>query len=1786
MPTHTVSVVPHGVTPASTSPMRRRRVMPLVGLIYLGAAVASSWWFNLILYQSIQNDTLWYGFNASVQAWLMDALNRAEYMLTLDSDLTSLVHAQDRTDAAPLRVALLPTVPRLFMYTRALAPAVAIASCRQTSPDNLVWLSTQYCWVDFNRTWELAHTAARQARCARAYATNGAMFLEAVLRNTDMAAFLSTFGGPSGVFTTAIVATLNHTNVGQSFLGYLVAHVQPSVADEVAFWASFDVTMWGMQFQNFFQVGVDNHATLGPALGTTPTLSINAITKINRSPLWTTWIAFTSFYDDMAIAQMYGGGSMIRSDPTFVWGDDSTLAGYDTGSQLFHDAIGPLYSVDMYWLAPPAPLLALVRAYTAALRHAQWTDDAFGHTFAALEPLVATPSSIGSWPSTDSSLSWGFLSGSPLCPSWASLSTVYLREWGFDDACAVQTPLTVPLDRFSLVFAMAATSTRLMDMIAQSVCATTGSTACLAVFAQAASLATTILDSSPSVAAAVPLAAASASSIEVVQFGLHESATPCLLRHAILDPRDPVFAFLAWSYLYDWTTMTREVVSFQGDVATLDLISYRYSVLGAFSMTPVAHELAQSIVSLLAGGVLYVTAAISAVAAAVAALGLAYRLDFCGRNLVFFHRVAAFTWIGRPLLFLRGVTAILLLASSSTTLASKNGLTRLNAHPRSVSESMLVASEATWVSYVVCDLCHVQLPHAMWFVGPASSAAVFLTSLALDIWHPIPVTLTSTSECQLLGVDATVACAQLTVANGSPPRVLFLLVVSVAAVLGSMFVAAAGLRWRMIRPKTLVAHAQALFPGSSLAFLAWQTELRPDDTYRVSLDQVANVMSGIFVLERREAMYVLDVKSWQCLPLATDAVDRRGSHVHFYRQPFVSPRQSPDASATKSVPLESTWLSHARLAGSFVYIVTALVSSIVYFTLLEQTMSNDFWWTGFNTTGGHRFLANVLPMNMLLPGTPATTISLTDPQYALFALYNTSSTTVATYGSIARWAKHTVLNDLGNAIQGLRHMDGCLAPWIAAQYCWLDFDHVWEMANTAARQSRCDATQGRNGAAHFEAVLRNIDQRAFLSCWQESFDVAIARTMATTTVGQVWLAQSMTGQQPALSIDAEVAFWQSKLLDTFILQWQNYKTVGLDNTVVVENAFAAAYPLTLQARSSTWRLVDQTTLQMYWMLAGDLHAVVTNDSGITGLSLVRQSPAFAFQNISIASVLQHNGSYVPPTATWTTDLLRQAVGPFGSIDVLLVPPPPLLVTIVRAVEGQLRALLFSNSTVAAQYAQLPVSWTLTVVPASWRAVATTYFQGSPLCAAALSAPTNFPQPYADATAVCVNLGSSEQIFARAWQVVMAGLLTGGGLRDTMCQHVLETNLCAKLCTSTASFVTPLLSLLSIPSDHLHSIATLVQKLNVSLLQFTTVDSEPQITTANAFAATDESFAFWAWCYLHQWTLGQREAVSLVGDAGSVTVLSTAVTVNDYALKSLEIPVSLSLYVLRGVQYVTIVLLALALVVIVLTLVSKGHVEPMNLLELNCVGAIVWVGRPLLLLRAASALCLLCTGHLTLQTSATGLATKFDDAATATTSLVAYAKTVLVSSEMGWLTVVLHDVLSVWTRECTRTYATKSFVVVWAATAVVQIASPVHVTAAVAPTCRALDFDIVCTSGRLAVGSFARVTAYVGLNVVAVVAGAVYAAWQSQVAAAGTTQQTQKLFMYSLATYVFHVDPWTVHGVVHLDKASALLNGLVVVGGGDKVFMMDIKTWRLYRLPRPNFGPSLAACVPLIDYQDI
>ncbi|KDO18225.1 hypothetical protein SPRG_15606 [Saprolegnia parasitica CBS 223.65] len=268
--------------------------------------------------------------------------------------------------------------------------------------------------------------------------------------------------------------------------------------------------------------------------------------------------------------------------------------------------------------------------------------------------------------------------------------------------------------------------------------------------------------------------------------------------------------------------------------------------------------------------------------------------------------------------------------------------------------------------------------------------------------------------------------------------------------------------------------------------------------------------------------------------------------------------------------------------------------------------------------------------------------------------------------------------------------------------------------------------------------------------------------------------------------------------------------------------------------------------------------------------------------------------------------------------------------------------------------------------------------------------------------------------------------------------------------------------------------------------------------------SDPSFDFFAWLFLFDWAIGNREVISFQGDLGTLTVMGNELTRLEQAVDSAQLPTVFALYALQAVRYVTYVMIMLAAVTFVYILLARGHVEGLNMFEMSRVGGIVWVGRPLVAVRSITALCLLSTASVELQSD--GVLSNF------VPTPIPLWTTCLAANEVTWLVGIVNDISLVWTQDHTIAYATINSLVMWLISALLATLAPVQATIISGP--KRLSSSILLCGG---------------------------------------------------AKYLFKHHDWVLGDVYHLDRASAVLNGLLSVRYQSQWIIFDVKTWCVHTI---------------------
>ncbi|OQR84940.1 hypothetical protein ACHHYP_12556 [Achlya hypogyna] len=1760
-----------------TVPLGRHRVEAVLGLGYLLVSLTCGFWYLSLLYPSFANDLWWAGFNLSGhEAFLVDLSNAllAKTQITaLDIAAPSAVVA--KSYASPISFTnVQPTYARRVILAELTTITYAVPYLRQLSASWSMRMNTQWCWVDFNRSFEIAHTLARQERCLNNFRSNAAVYMEATLRNQVWDDYIAVWGGDNAPFTVAIQQPLEETITGRALLASLAqARNSTSVMDEISYWRSFNMDHFQLQWQNRWQSGITESIVLENALGMQQIVTLKSLSQVTGP--WTSmnffWISLNDIWNGQELNR-----SIVRGTTTFLGSNVSvsmpaidleSYNGCENGNGTYlnqtavvRDVLGPFFSIDCFYVAPPTALAQAVTAVQQALFEELSRSPALFAAFATMDvPIVA--------PVPPSWTSMSYYGGNPMCLT-NPLTSFVQQSFDFFDACSSPEELTLQLAPGPVLFAMVAAPQLSVPDICNVV---SPSLVCSEALAAASSmLSHLVLQGNVVIDVANTTAVVERLNIGLMQFATTPAGVWTLLRQPLLDTS--AFTFFGWLFLHDWASGAREVVSFQGDNGSLTLISNVYPPQYYATGTQPPENATRI--------VFYLVIATSVVLVAVGGLSVIYglyaRLHFRGRNLLFFNRVVGGVWIGRPLACLRGITAILVLSTANVTLVSTHGFSRLDAAPRSVFETLIITGEATWLAYVLNEVLLVVPLGVASHYSPFSSCLSWFVLFCIEISSPVHMKGTLARHCTGVDMDFGLVCSSGNFATGSLARVVMLAAIQLGIVVFSVIATALVSGQTNCNSKVTllvsgVAQAfVATFPGSTIC----------------SLDYVACVLCGLLPLWHDNQPYTFDLKLWlllkdklsttsylKALPRPTlgynGSRSQPGPGLPIADCTGTNKREAPAYPSKTVLHSKAAWDLLWRVLG-LSYGVCAIVDSVSYLNISQANFANDLFWASFNTSGTHAFVANWLNEQLILGNRSMPDLALDRPSISRMASYAGTSAIVTASVNFGTDLQHAPLSTLAGIIEGLRRSDACSAPWIFTPYCFVDFDQNFELANSAKRQLRCQSMT-TNGAIFLESVLRNIDHTAFYSCWGVAFEAAIATELRLSISGKSWLA-TMFAPTPVTVAD-EVACWTDHGITSFETQWQNYKRIGAINSYSIVNAFGVVYPLTLQAQNGSYRFDSQTSFKMYWAFANDLDVIMDNTTSIAGQSLIRTSANYAFANTTLAAVMIQNGTLASPLSEGFY-LLSSVVGPFGSIDMVYVPVPPALRTVTSTLVELSRLPLAGNLVAQAAYFNITPLDSSYPIPATWISKNFYTYGGSPLCPELLTiwevdqglfTSAAFGLICYSATGVISVIHPTRQHYIVS--AILAGLHLNTSAQDwsDICANdPTFVSACVDYLDATMSFVHQYMAMDADLQASIMAAVTLVRGYNIEFMSYTRMDlALPLILErVGLLDPAEKTFSFFAWVFLYDWILGNREVISFQGDVGTMTLLSD---LDDPLLQKTQpwqVTANIAQYLRGVVVYVTYVMMAVAAMTILYIIASKGHFEGRNLFKLGSVGGIVWVGRPLLFLRSMTALGLLSTAPLELQFS--GFMSSLS------TVPVPWYKTVLAANEVTWLASTVNDILLVITREYSAYYILPNQVLLVGVVAALSFLQPITATTNIALHCdiTEVDFQAVCTAGSIQIGHLGRLLTLVGVVFTCKIVG--YYITRLLVGRTPESAATS-LLLSSGARFLYCHNDRTHLDVYYLDRASAALDGLLTWRLGLRIVVLDVKLWRTFSVAIPATG---------------
>ncbi|KAF0700801.1 Aste57867_8692 [Aphanomyces stellatus] len=1739
--------------PIAASKSKMDRVRVWAGLVYLVSSLSCSVWYVLLLGPSMANDLYWPHYNTTgYQVFLIDLLN-IKLQTTSHDDSVDVLSVDATILKSYASSAVQPdfynNYARRVLLSELNTLEKGIQGMRSTAPSRMASPYVQYCWVDFDRRWDIAHTDVRSQRCRQRYQNNAAVYLEFLARNVDWGEFLD---ANSNSWSIVIGSALAASPSGAKWLADRPTFsLVLAIDDEVAHLMALNLTRYDLQWHNEIQMGLVEQIWLQNTLNSRQPVPLKSMNH-----LWAPWTSinmFWNFRNDLGTLRTLNV-SLIRSAPNYfqtVGGSDffSSQLGlkdanghYVAQTGVFYNQIGPFGSVDLLYVQVPASLAGLYAKFMQRVYEAQVHPE-------HLAEVQLTP-----FPPLFNQSGLTYYGGNLLCLK--NPPTPFPQPpLAFDDACANAVRFTIVAAKKAILFSLFVTPAAQVEAI----CSLQESPNCIGPLAQSFTDLRTLGIDSTDVFKAVQQLRRDLPAIQFTQYAADASGMFILLQQPLLTS-DPNWSFYGWLTLFDWAEGRREVLSIEGDNSTIVVMS---DVALTFQMTIAAKSTVQSGPQAIYYLTVYTTCILLALGLAVL-LCLArdgYRIH--GQNVFMFHRVASFVWIGRPLLLLRGLTAMVVLATPRTLMTqSHHGYTSFVPTQLTMWETLLVASEALWVVFVATDMLLVFEPRgSVKYEAALATGLAWVTTVVLVMTEPLSPTVGLTRNCTTGNADEYLYCHSGIVTIGSWHRVLtFGWMNAVALVLAHGIV-----RFVTRGSKQATGSAPWYIHGAARAFFDVST---PGRRHAWDLDSVASVMSGSLPVKLSGRPYAFDVKMWV---------------VHQSHRDGTMPQSGPSTRRVTFMSESKPWTWYVVLGLGVGYLGLSAVGSVSYIALSQINFANDFYWATFNMTGHHVAIADWFNLQLALDGN-ASAIRLDDPKYTTVdidyanpALQVTSS---PWYGARLQFEE---LNTLSVAIQGLRQTDGCAAPWISTQYCWLDFGRQWPMANSQARQQRC-LSNVENGALYLEAVLRNIDRLEFYSCWGDAFNLAFEIELQKDDAGKQWLSNV---QDAVLSVADEVSHWMTHGILHFMVQWQNYKLPGLINTYQIENAFGAQYAMTLSHSNGTFMIAAQESYKMYWTFASDLWAVNQNLTDIGGHSLIRTSASFAFANITMLNVLVQNRTlHLPMPAVYA--LVQNRIGPFGSIDMKNVPCPASLKALMAASLGIIRQTLSGN--VSATTAYLDIAPALLgnhfALPSKFMNLSTWLaFGGHILCPEIGNTPIKLGLYQFTGRLVPCGQWSTTLLLPTKANILIAAIVSGLAhdlaKLDSVCAHDTDANLCLH------GFLGPSVAFLDtfVSSNQMSTIQALaasathkIRSIEPSLMQYVRENAtQPmQMLTFTLLDPLDPTFDFWSWLHLLEWTTADREVVSFQGDAGAIHLLTEWTPPIRQQVQTSELPTTFTYYALGGAQYITAVLLGLSVLVLVYAATSRLHIEATNLFKVNRVAGIVWIGRPLLLLRSVTALCLLSTATLTLEIE--------NHVSGFRVPRLPWYKTILGAGETTWLVYILNDVLTVWTTEYTASYAFPHSLLVWFVAAMFTLLQPVQHAVTIDRGCHIdhMDFQIVCSSGVVVIGQVTRLYCLMAIGVTGNVV--VYILARLWVRTSRQDKRIQFQHLSSGARYFLNQSHWVHQGIYYIDPASAVLNGLVVVPwGDDSMHFIDVKLWRSFSTPTSSdVPPRFQRCLPLTE----
>ncbi|OQS02607.1 hypothetical protein THRCLA_21371 [Thraustotheca clavata] len=672
----------------------------LLAALYIIWTIVCSAIYLYVINPSLTNNYGWAGFNTSHRVYIADLMNmlQLENITKLSAPLDiRLINVIPKTPKSYYRANTQIDVPPALRRLQLLSPLPlprVIAMLRKSTLDQALSIPTSFCWVDFDKHFEIAHTSRRQERCYQQYYSNAAVYIESVMRNT-----IDPFRSQAfHMLNETLLQPMATFYKGEQLYLRMESHQWTSVSSEIEYWVDYGIDSWQVQVQNQYHYGFINIIKIRNAFNVDYEMTIDLAPFRTRSDIsWSSSRKFNGLRQDLLTCQELGCSVLRASNITtlfklgLTW--DSVYFGSDSTptSRIVRDAIGPLDSIDVTLVPPSNSLVHYFTLFQTALytilEDANFTVANYCNAY---EPIFVTP-----LPPTWQNYTPLYFGGNLLCSKDAPTS--YPQPlFDIDDQCFNQDKEGFLLEMSSVLFAIHST-----EVSVTSICELDQATApsCLKSLLFIHPI-YELLEFSHTNLSEV-LTEISDIDISYVQMVQLQNATETLLVQPLLSKAE--WSFFGWIAIYEWLRGLREVYTFEGDNGRIDVISHRME----FQQVPSNPLETPFMVNTLAWYLcLYTTSILGIVAVALGVQSLLQSpIPIPTTNMLNFNRVAGSVWVGKSLLVCRSLFAMGYLSTASVALrTSLGGITQLHHEPYTIFIIVLVSGEATWLVYVVQEL--------------------------------------------------------------------------------------------------------------------------------------------------------------------------------------------------------------------------------------------------------------------------------------------------------------------------------------------------------------------------------------------------------------------------------------------------------------------------------------------------------------------------------------------------------------------------------------------------------------------------------------------------------------------------------------------------------------------------------------------------------------------------------------------------------------------------------------------------------------------------------------------------------------------------------------------------------------------------------------------------------------------------------------------------------------------------------------------------------------------------